>query len=80
MAIVYIIPIRSRLDRTLSYVGNKLKTKNKNYEEALLDLHNALNYPLFFPKILSPRINATLSSPINSAPIINASASPLGVS
>ena len=44
MAIVYIIPIRSRLDRTLSYVGNKLKTENKNYEEALLDLHNALNY------------------------------------
>ena len=34
MAIVYIIPIRSRLDRTLSYVGNKLKTENKNYEEA----------------------------------------------
>ena len=44
MAIVYIIPIRSRLDRTLSYVGTKLKTENKNYEEALLDLHNALNY------------------------------------
>lgn len=44
MAIVYIIPIRSHLDRTLSYVGNKIKTENKNYEEALLDLHNALNY------------------------------------
>ncbi len=44
MAIVYIIPIHSHLDRTLSYVGNKIKTENKNYEEALLDLHNALNY------------------------------------
>lgn len=44
MAIVYIIPIHSHLDRTLSYVGNKMKTENKNYEEALLDLHNALDY------------------------------------
>lgn len=46
MAIMYIIPIRSHLDRTLSYVGNEVKTKNQNYEEAFLDLHNALSYSL----------------------------------
>lgn len=44
MAIVYIIPIHSHLERTLSYVGNKTKTENKNCEEAFLNLHNALNY------------------------------------
>ena len=44
MAIVYIIPIHSNLDRTLSYISNKVKTENENYEEAFLDLHNALNY------------------------------------
>ena len=44
MAIIYIIPIRTHLDRTLSYVGNKMKTENKNYEESFLELHNALDY------------------------------------
>ena len=44
MAIIYIIPIHTHLDRTLSYVGNKVKTENKNYEEAFLDLHDALDY------------------------------------
>ena len=33
MAIVYIIPIHTHLDRTLAYVSNKLKTENENYEE-----------------------------------------------
>ena len=44
MAIVFIKDIKSRLDRTLSYIGNKEKTENENYEEVFLDLHNALNY------------------------------------
>lgn len=44
MAIVYIIPIHTRLDRTLAYVSNKLKTENENYEEVFLDLHSVLNY------------------------------------
>ena len=46
MAIIYIIPIHSHLDRTLSYVGNKMKTENLKYEKAVLDLHNALNYTI----------------------------------
>ena len=44
MAIVFIKDIKTRLDRTLSYIGNKEKTENENYEEVFLDLHNALNY------------------------------------
>ena len=44
MAIVFIKDIKTRLDRTLSYIGNKGKTENENYEEVFLDLHNALNY------------------------------------
>lgn len=44
MAIVYIIPIHTHLDRTLSYVSNKHKTENENYEEVFLDLHSVLNY------------------------------------
>lgn len=44
MGIVYIKDIRSRLDKTLSYIGNRRKTLNKNYEEVFLDLHNALEY------------------------------------
>ena len=44
MAIVYIIPIHSHLDRTLAYVSNKLTTENENYEEVFLDLHSVLNY------------------------------------
>ena len=44
MAIVFIKDIKTRLDRTLSYIGNKEKTENGNYEEVFLDLHNALNY------------------------------------
>ena len=44
MGIVYIKDIQSRLDKTLSYIGNKRKTLNKNYEEVFLDLHNALEY------------------------------------
>ena len=44
MAIVFIKDIKTRLDRTISYIGNKEKTENENYEEIFLDLHNALNY------------------------------------
>lgn len=44
MAIVYIKDIQTRLDRTISYIGNKEKTLNENYEEIFLDLHNALDY------------------------------------
>lgn len=44
MAVVYIIPIHTHLDRTLAYVGNKHKTENENYEEVFLDLHSVLNY------------------------------------
>lgn len=44
MAIVFIKDIKTLLDRTLSYIGNKEKTENENYEEVFLDLHNALNY------------------------------------
>ncbi len=44
MAIVFIKDIKTRLDRTLSYISNKEKTENENYEEVFLDLHNALNY------------------------------------
>ena len=44
MAIVFIKDIKTRLDRTLSYIGNKEKTENENYEEVFLDLHNTLNY------------------------------------
>lgn len=44
MAIVFIKDIQSRLDKTISYIGNKKKTLNENYEEVFLDLHNALNY------------------------------------
>ena len=44
MAIVYIKDIQTRLDRTISYIGNKKKTLNENYEEVFLDLHNTLNY------------------------------------
>ena len=44
MAIVYIIPIHTHLDRTLAYVSNKHKTENENYEEVFLDLHSVLNY------------------------------------
>ena len=44
MAIVFIKDIQTRLDKTLSYIGNKKKTFNENYEEVFLDLHNALEY------------------------------------
>ena len=44
MGIIYIKDIQSRLDKTISYIGNKKKTLNENYEEVFLDLHNALNY------------------------------------
>lgn len=44
MAIVFIKDIQTRLDRTISYIGNQKKTLNENYEEVFLDLHNALNY------------------------------------
>ena len=44
MAIVYIIPIHTHLERTLAYVSNKHKTENENYEEVFLDLHSVLNY------------------------------------
>ena len=44
MAIVFIKDIKSRLDRTIAYIDNKQKIKNENYEEAFLDLHNALDY------------------------------------
>ncbi|MBQ8766643.1 MAG: relaxase/mobilization nuclease domain-containing protein [Clostridia bacterium] len=44
MAIVYIIPIHTHLDRTLAYVSNKHKTENENYEDVFLDLHSVLNY------------------------------------
>ena len=44
MAIVFIKDIKTRLDRTISYIGNTEKTENENYEEVFLDLHNALNY------------------------------------
>lgn len=44
MAIVFIKDIKSRLDRTIAYIDNKQKIKNENYEEAFLDLNNALDY------------------------------------
>jgi len=44
MGIIFIKDIHSRLDKTISYIGNKKKTLNENYEEIFLDLHNALNY------------------------------------
>lgn len=44
MAIVFIKDIQTRLDRTISYVGNRKKTVNENYEEVFFDLHNALDY------------------------------------
>lgn len=44
MAIVFIKDIQTRLDRTISYIGNRKKTVNENYEEVFLDLHNALDY------------------------------------
>lgn len=44
MGIIFIKDIQSRLDKTISYIGNKKKTLNENYEEIFLDLHNALNY------------------------------------
>jgi len=44
VAIVFIKDIQTRLDKTLSYIGNKKKTLNENYEEVFLDLHNALEY------------------------------------
>lgn len=44
MAIVYIIPIHTHLDRTLAYVSNKHKTENANYEDVFMDLHSVLNY------------------------------------
>ncbi|MEE1064903.1 MAG: relaxase/mobilization nuclease domain-containing protein [Acutalibacteraceae bacterium] len=44
MAIVFIKDIQTRLDKTLSYIGNKKKTLNENYEDVFLDLHNALEY------------------------------------
>lgn len=44
MAIVFIKDIKTRLDKTISYIGNKEKTENENYEEVFLDLHKALNY------------------------------------
>ena len=46
MAIVYIIPIHTHLDRTLAYVSNKHKTENEKYEEVFLDLHSVLNYTI----------------------------------
>lgn len=44
MAIVFIKNIQTRLDRTISYIGNRKKTVNENYAEVFLDLHNALGY------------------------------------
>lgn len=44
MGIIFIKDIQSRLDKTISYIGNKKKTLNEDYEEIFLDLHNALNY------------------------------------
>jgi len=44
MAVIFKKTIHSRLDKTISYIGNKKKTLNKNYEEVFLDLHNALEY------------------------------------
>ena len=44
MAIVFIKDIQTRLDRTISYVGNRKKTLNESYEEMFLDLHQALDY------------------------------------
>ena len=44
MGIIFIKDIQSRLDKTISYIGNKKKTLNENYEEIFLDLHNALDY------------------------------------
>ena len=44
MGIIFIKDIQSRLDKTLSYIGNKKKTLNENYEEIFLDLHDALDY------------------------------------
>ena len=44
MGIIFIKDIQYRLDKTISYIGNKKKTLNENYEEIFLDLHNALNY------------------------------------
>lgn len=46
MAIVYIIPIHTHLDRTLAYVSNKHKTENDSYEEVFFDLHSVLNYTI----------------------------------
>lgn len=42
MAIIFIKPIRSRLDKALAYVENKNKTKAD--DEIYNDLHNALEY------------------------------------
>ena len=44
MGIIFIKDIQYRLDKTISYIGNKKKTFNENYEEIFLDLHNALDY------------------------------------
>lgn len=44
MAIIFKRTIHYRLDKPISYIGNKRKTLNKNYEEVFLDLHNTLNY------------------------------------
>ena len=44
MGIIFIKDIQSRLDKTISYIGNKKKTLNENYEEIFLDLYNALDY------------------------------------
>ena len=44
MGIIFIKDIQSRLDKTISYIGNKKKTLNENYKEIFLDLHNALDY------------------------------------
>lgn len=44
MGIIFIKDIQSRLDKTISYIGNKKKTYNRNYEEIFIDLHNTLDY------------------------------------
>lgn len=44
MAVIFKKTIHSRLDKAISYIGNKRKTLNENYEEVFLDLHNALEY------------------------------------
>lgn len=46
MAIVFIRKITTHLDRTVSYIGNTEKTRNENYQEIFLDLHNALDYTI----------------------------------